>query len=168
MVLFLGAWPQPVGASDFSQHFSVLSRPRPAPIFTFKDESGQSLTLKDFKGRFVLLNLWATWCASCVSEMPSLEALQRHFDPSRLTVVALSVDRNGLAAVQSFYRRHDISGLTPYLDPESLSINALDAHFLPTTLLIDAQGREVGRIKGSVDWSAPEVIKYIEERIGER
>lgn len=165
VVLFSFAFLPYARSADFSQHFSQLPRPRPAPIFTFQDESGQSLNLKDFRGRFVLLNLWATWCATCVSEMPSLEVLQRHFDPSRLQVVALSVDRNGLPAVQSFYRRHGISGLAPYLDPDSLSINALDAHFLPTTLLIDSTGREIGRIKGGVDWSSDDVIAFLEAKM---
>lgn len=153
-------------ASEFSQHFLLLSKPRPAPIFTFQDEHGQSLSLKDFRGRFVLLNLWATWCATCASEMPSLEALQRRFDPSRLTVIALSVDRNGLPAVQSFYHRHGVSGLAPYLDPDSLSIDALDAHYLPTTVFIDPRGREIGRIKGGVDWSDQSVIDFFEEHMG--
>lgn len=152
-------------ASDFLNSFSLTPRPRPVPAFTFQDESGQPVTLKDFQGRFVLLNLWATWCATCVSEMPSLESLQHRFDPSRFQVVALSVDRSGLAAVRSFYRRHGISGLSPYLDPDSLSLDALDARFLPTTLLIDPEGREIGRIKGGMNWAAEEVVRFIEDRV---
>lgn len=166
--VFASLFFSPLQASDFSQHFLLLSRPRPAPIFVFQDQTGQTLNLKDFRGQYVLLNLWATWCASCVSEMPSLDALQRRFGASRLTVIALSVDRNGLPAVQSFYRRHGITGLVPYLDAESLSINALDAHFLPTTLLIDPKGREIGRIKGSVDWSEESVVIFIDEHTQER
>ncbi len=98
--------------------FIPAAPPQPAPEISFTDTAGNPASLADFKGRFVLLNLWATWCQPCLKEMPSLAALQAKLGPA-LTVLAVSEDRGGAEVVQPFVAKHDFAKLKIYLDPKS-------------------------------------------------
>jgi thiol-disulfide isomerase/thioredoxin len=117
--------------------------------------------LSDFAGRVVLLNLWATWCAPCVREMPTLDRLQAELGGPDFEVVALSSDRAGAAAVEPFFRTHGLSRLGVYLDPQGEATRALGTRGLPTTVLIDREGREVGRLEGVAEWDSPEAKALI-------
>ena len=139
---------------------------RPAPDIAFVTAEGKPATLKDFAGRVVLLNLWATWCAPCVREMPSLDRLQAELGGADFEVVALSSDRSGKAAVEPFFRSHGLSELAIYLDPKSEATRALGARGLPTTLLIDRRGREAGRLEGAAEWDSPEAKALIRSYLG--
>ncbi|MEO3432637.1 TlpA disulfide reductase family protein [Inquilinus sp. CAU 1745] len=140
--------------------------PRPAPDISFSDASGNSLTLDDFQGRYVLLNLWATWCAPCVEEMPSLDRLQAALGGERFEVVALSIDRGGMAEVEPFYSRVGVVNLSIYLDPTARAPIAFGAQGLPTTYLIDPEGRIVAAYPGAKEWdsraSIEEIRRYLE------
>jgi peroxiredoxin len=125
--------------------------PRPLPAFTFQDADGHKRTMADYRGKPVVLNLWATWCQPCIAELPALAALARQPD-SGITVVALSTDRGGAAAVRRFFAAHNID-LPILVDPDGASGQALGARGLPTTIILDAQGRERGRFEGAADWS---------------
>ena len=133
------------------------------PPMVFEDGNGTQHALSDYRGRFVVLNVWATWCPPCVREMPSLEKLQKNFDPRRLIVLPLSEDR-GDGVVGVFYRNHGLTHLPIALDTAGRAPSALHFHGLPTTLIIDPQGQEIARIDGEIDWDSPEVLNFLRKR----
>lgn len=128
-------------------------------------KDGRKLSLADFRGRFVLLNVWATWCPPCVKEMPSLDRLQALKGDSAFEVVALSIDRQGLSVVEPFFQRIGISNLAIYLDREAASMSALKITGLPTTVLVDPAGREIGRWPGAKEWDHDVTVAEIESLI---
>jgi thiol-disulfide isomerase/thioredoxin len=141
--------------------------PAPAPALAFTDLEGRPASLADFRGRVVLLNLWATWCAPCVEELPSLDRLQSRMGGPGFEVVALSLDRGGRAQVEPFLARIGVRALRPHLDPGSAAMAALRPRGLPTTYLIDREGRIAGRLEGTADWDSPAARRLIERHLGE-
>ena len=133
--------------------FIPAASPQPAPELAFTDLAGKPVALADFKGKFVLLNLWATWCQPCLKEMPSLAALQAKLGPA-LTIVALSEDRGGADVVEPFVAKLDLDKLPIYLDAKSAAIHALGARGLPTSVVIDPDGRILGKVEGGADWDS--------------
>lgn len=133
----------------------------PAPEVTFQSPDGKPVTLAAFRGRPLLLNLWATWCAPCVREMPALDRLaQREGD--KLQVVTVSQDLEGAAKVTPYFAKAQFKALKPWLDPEV----GLSTHYgvnLPTTVLYDAQGREVWRVAGDMDWDGETAKTWLAE-----
>jgi thiol-disulfide isomerase/thioredoxin len=134
-------------------------QPKIIPAVAFADASGRLHKLSAFRGRHVLLNLWATWCAPCVRELPALAHLQAAVGPHRLTVVAVNVGRGTPADTAAFLKTHR-ADLTVYLDTNSAFLRAFGAYGLPLSVLIDPQGREVARAVGAVRWDAPESLAY--------
>jgi thiol-disulfide isomerase/thioredoxin len=141
--------------------FLVHDEPRDIAPFTFKDGAGTDLTLADFKGRVVLLNLWATWCAPCRKEMPDLGTLQREMGSAAFEVLALSLDRKGAEASAAFLKETGADNLALYTDVDSKSLGALKALGLPATVLVDREGRERGRLLGPANWASPEAKALI-------
>ncbi|MDX2308912.1 MAG: TlpA disulfide reductase family protein [Hyphomicrobium sp.] len=129
----------------------------------FKDEAGRDLKLSDFKGRTVLLNLWATWCTPCRHEMPSLDRLQADLGSDRFEVVALSLDRAGAQAARKFYDEIGVKNLKLYIDSTMRAGNTLKAVGMPTTILVTADGKEAGRLPGPAEWDSAEAKKIIAE-----
>ncbi|MGE5088544.1 MAG: TlpA family protein disulfide reductase [Candidatus Levyibacteriota bacterium] len=132
--------------------------PRAVPDLTFVDGKGAPRRLAQFRGKLVLLNVWATWCPPCRHEMPTLERLQATLGGPDFEVVALSIDRGGRAAVESFFDEIDAKALKVYVDSTTAVRNELALTAFPTTLLIDRQGREIGRYTGGANWDSPEVV----------
>lgn len=130
-----------------------------APDIPFAGPDGKKLTLADFRGKPVLLNLWATWCVPCVVEMPTLEKLAAARGDA-LHVVALSQDFEGRAKVDPYFAKAGFTALKPYLDTEAGFSLGLGLN-LPTTILFDSQGREVWRVAGEMDWSGTEAATLI-------
>lgn len=149
---------RPVLASDLR----LDTAPKAVPALTFTDQDGRSLGLEPFKGKVVVLDYWATWCAPCRVEFPQLDQLQGRMADKGLVVVAVSIDRGGKPVVDRFYDEMHVAHLAKYLDPSSASAIALGVRGLPTTLVIDRQGREVARIEGAVAWDGPEIGKVLE------
>lgn len=141
--------------------FTVIDPPLPAPQTPFADGDGRTVTLADFKGRVVLLNLWATWCAPCVKEMPSLDRLQAALGGEDFAVVALSFDRKGAEVVRPFYATAGLTHLAVHLDPKNAMLKALEVRGLPISLLIDRTGAIVGRLEGPAEWDSPEALALI-------
>jgi thiol-disulfide isomerase/thioredoxin len=141
--------------------FEVLPTPRAMPEIAFTTLAGAPAGLGEFRGRIVLLNLWATWCAPCVQEMPSLERLQTKLGGDAFTVLALSSDRGGARVVEPFLENLGLTALKPYLDPRGAATRALGAQGLPTTLLIDREGREIGRLEGAAQWDGPAAMALL-------
>lgn len=144
---------------------SVFDRPRPVPEIRFQDGEGGALTLADFRGRVVLLNLWATWCAPCRKEMPTLDRLEARLGGKAFIVVALSIDRKGVDAVRRFYREVGAKHLAVYLDPAGQGSRGLAVPGVPTTLLIDPEGREVARKMGAAEWDSAAIVSLIERHM---
>ena len=137
-------------------------RGTPAPDVAFEDPHGRPARLSDFRGRPVLVNLWATWCGPCVVEMPSLDALAAR-EGERLTVLALSQDMAGREAVTEFFAARDFRRLEPYLDAELDFMTSLGIDVLPTTILYDAEGVEVWRMTGMADWEDERSARLLTE-----
>jgi len=132
-----------------------------APDGTFEGPDGAPARFADFRGKPLLLNLWATWCAPCIAEMPTLDRLAASTNDIR--VLALSQDMDGRAKVEAFFKERKFKSLQPYLDPELSMMSALQVATLPTTILYDAQGREVWRMTGIEDWTGDKAKKLIAE-----
>jgi len=144
---------------------SVFDRPRDLPEIHFADEEGHELTLGDFGGRVVLLNVWATWCVPCRKEMPTLDRLQARLGGKDFLVIALSIDREGVAPVKRFYQELGLEKLAIYVDPSGKGSQALAIPGVPTTLLIDRQGREIARKMGPAEWDGQEMLSLVEQRM---
>ena len=139
-------------------------RGTPAPDVAFKNPDGGDITLASFKGTPVLVNLWATWCAPCVKELPTLDALARsHRVDGHLGVVAVSQDMGPHPSVVAFLKTHQIADLGAYHDSAMRLSGKLNAPILPTSVLFDAEGREVWRYVGDLDWTGPEAAKLLAE-----
>jgi thiol-disulfide isomerase/thioredoxin len=138
--------------------FVLAKEPKPLPELAFTDAEDKPLKLADYKGKVVLLNFWATWCAPCIKEMPSLDKLQAELGKDRFTVIPLSLDGPSRPKVAPFYADKKLANLGIYFDKGKKVMGALDVSVLPTSILIDAQGRELGRLEGEADWDKPEAI----------
>ena len=134
--------------------------PKTLPEVAFSDAGGGRHTLAQFKSRYVLLNLWATWCAPCVRELPALAKLQSAMPPGGLTVVAVNVGRGSPAETLAFLKAHGASTLTGYFDPDLGLMRVFGAFGLPLRVLFDRQGREVAHALGPADWDDPASIAY--------
>lgn len=140
---------------DLARALKLTDPPVPAPSISFVAADGAEHHLAEFAGYGMVINLWATWCAPCVAEMPSLAVLSKTLAPDDIAVLPLSSDRGGAAAVQAFYQQHGITGLPVLLDPQGAAAHACKVRGIPTSLIIDRQGRERARLEGGADWSPP-------------
>lgn len=147
------------------QRFVRWQTPRSVPAVTFADRDGRVLVLEKFRGRVVLLNIWATWCVPCRKEMPTLDRLQAKLGGPDFEVVALSVDHEGVAAVRAFYREIGLKHLRIYNDPTLDVTTRLNVLGIPATLLLDRDGREIGRAVGPAEWDQADVIALIQRQM---
>jgi thiol-disulfide isomerase/thioredoxin len=147
--------------SKESSPFSLLEMPRQLPMLRFANGSGAALTLADFHGKVVLFNVWATWCVPCRKEMPTLDRLQAKLGGDGFEVVALSVDQDGAGAVRAFHKQIGIQRLGIYVDTSGYVVRDLNLIGVPTTLLIDRDGRELARAVGPAEWDSPEIVSLI-------
>jgi thiol-disulfide isomerase/thioredoxin len=131
------------------------------PEVKFVDATGKERTLADWKGKVVLLNLWATWCLPCRKEMPALDRLQQELGSEAFEVVALSVDRAGLSGARKFLDEAKVAKLSLYADPSARMAGTLRAAGLPATLLVDREGREIGRLLGPAQWDGNDALRLI-------
>jgi thiol-disulfide isomerase/thioredoxin len=131
----------------------------------FTDGSGAPRSLSLYRGKVVLINFWATWCGPCVREMPSLASLQTKLGSQPFEVLALSQDRGGAATVKSFYTQQKISNLKVYLDQGGKAGRDLGLRGLPTSILVDATGKEVMRVEGPLAWDDSAMVAGIQRVI---
>lgn len=162
----------PPRLDGYGGQFTLVEPIRELDSAPLRTADGKSIDLSDFRGRVVLLNFWATWCAPCVHEMPSLDRLAGDMAGSRLVVIPAAIDRAGSAAVTRFYRDRALRNLGIYLDPDQRlgymsADNSNNAPFavlgLPISYVIDHRGRVMGFIAGAVDWqsdAAKALIQY--------
>ena len=144
---------------------SFLPTPRPVPALAFVDRDDVTKSLADFKGRVVLLNIWATWCVPCRAEMPALDRLQAKLGGPDFEVVPLSIDRKGLNVVKPFYAELGLKSLSIYIDQSGDAAHTLETVGVPTTLLIDRDGHELGRKLGPAEWDQQDAVALIQRAI---
>lgn len=135
-----------------------------APTVKFNDPDGGEFDLGRFKGTAVLVNLWASWCAPCIKELPTLQELERaQAEEGRLGVIAVSQDTAPQGSVEAFLGERDIGSFAAYHDPDMKLTSALGVQVMPTTILYDAKGRELWRYVGDLDWTGAEAAKLLAE-----
>ncbi|GAB2176204.1 TlpA disulfide reductase family protein [Dongia sp. agr-C8] len=163
----IALWGATAGAAEppkfagISADFSPIDPPEQIAAPNFQDKMGQSVSLDAFKGKVVVLNFWATWCPPCVAEMPALDKLQSELGGKDFAVVAVSTDRQGIKKSAPFYRRAGIKNLALYNDTRGNLQEAFQAKSLPLTVVIDREGRVVGRIEGAAQWDSAEAKALI-------
>jgi thiol-disulfide isomerase/thioredoxin len=147
--------------------FIYFATPKPVPPISFADGAGRALSLADFKGQVVLVNFWATWCAPCVREMPSLDRLQARLGGKDFAVIDIALDRQGKEAVAPYFARNGLDHLGIYLDPKGESFRAWSGRGVPTSFLIGRDGLSRGVLVGAALWDSVAAVKLIQGAIRE-
>ncbi len=132
--------------------------PQEVPEVTFTDVDGTEMTLDDFSGQYVVLNFWATWCAPCREEMPSLNTLQQELGGDDFRVVTIASGRNPIPAIQRFFDEVGVTDLPVYLDGRQAMTRSMGVFGLPTTVVLDPDGQELGRLRGDADWGGEDAL----------
>lgn len=145
--------------------FVVHEQPKEIPEITFVDSVGDTRSINEWKGKVVLLNLWATWCGPCRKEMPDFDKLKSTLTGDNFDVVAVSVDRGGLEKPRIFLRQMNIKDLELFNNSSGKLASSLRAFGMPTTLLLDRQGREIGRLVGPAVWKSEEAVELIQAAV---
>jgi thiol-disulfide isomerase/thioredoxin len=150
--------------------FEVAKRPRPAPELAFTGPDGQPTTLAALKGKTVLVNLWATWCAPCLKEMPSLDALQKEMGGPDFAVVAINIDTRNLDKPKGWLAENKVTNLAYYSDPQASTFQVLRAtrkvEGMPVSLIVDRAGCELGIIQGPADWASADAKALLSAAAG--
>jgi thiol-disulfide isomerase/thioredoxin len=148
-------------AQEPPKNFVFGGKLTPVPEITFDNAEGQMRKLAYFKGKILLVNIWATWCGPCRTEMPALDRLQARLGGSDFEVVPVSIDRGGMEAIKKFYNEIGLHNLAMYIDSSGQVLRQTRALGLPTTLLIDRSGQEIGRVIGPAEWDTPEIAEFL-------
>lgn len=156
--------PADLPVKELTGKLDISKRGTPAPDVEFFDGAGETVTLADFRGKPVLVNLWATWCAPCVAEMPTLDAIAGRAG-ERLQVLTVSQDAKEVD-IAPVFRDRGLKRLEQYRDPESGLGFAFGTGMVPTTVLYDAEGKEVWRVIGGMDWNGPRANTLLADAIG--
>ena len=147
---------------DLMRKLMFAQVPSPVSSVPFLDEDGAELTLAAFEGQHVVLNFWATWCAPCRKEMPSLANLQAERGGDKFRVVTIATGRNEAVAIDRFFTDVGIEGLPKYLDPQGNLARDMGVLGLPITMIIDPQGNEIARLRGDAEWDTPSAFAIID------
>jgi thiol-disulfide isomerase/thioredoxin len=139
--------------------FHAAAKPLPEAALVGLDEAPH--TLSEWQGKWVLVNFWATWCAPCRTEMPSLDRLQAELGGDRFTVVTVATGRNPVPAIEKFYAEEGITHLTAIRDPKSELARGLGILGLPVTVILNPEGQEIARLIGDADWAGPEALAVL-------
>lgn len=144
------------------ERFQLADTATQRPDVSWFDMNGKSISLSDFEGRVVLINYWATWCAPCLQELPSVNRLQASLASDDFTVVAINIDRDAANTAPATVRKLNLDALELYIDARSTSARKLGVRGMPTTFLMDRQGRLIGRFEGGAEWDMPESISLVQ------
>ena len=145
--------------------FVFKKQPEALPDIAFVNGAGKPVRLADWRGKVVLLNLWATWCAPCREEMPALDRLEQALGSDKFQVVALAVDKAGVEGARKFLDETKVKALPVFADPTARVGTELKVIGMPTTILIDKEGREIGRLVGPAAWDSAEAKRLVEGQI---
>lgn len=159
--------PQGLNAGAMKR-FEFHEKPQPATAAAFYDKDGNEKTFSDYKGKVILVNFWATWCAPCIKEMPDLNELQKSLGSDKFEVVLISENQDGIESSIEFLENNNISHLDTHIDNKRKVARTLQSNALPTSILIDAEGYEVGKLVGPAEWNsgdAQTLINYFISKI---
>ncbi|PLS23126.1 TlpA disulfide reductase family protein [Neptunicoccus cionae] len=131
----------------------------------FQDEDGTTVTFEDFEGKYLLVNFWATWCAPCRHEMPTLDALQDAYGGDDFQVVTIATGHNPLPAIHSFFEEAGVTNIEIYRDPKQKLAREMTVFGLPMTMILNPQGQEIARLRGDADWFSPEAQEIVKALI---
>jgi len=161
------AAPQTDGTAAPAQGAAKPTEPKGVklPYFTVRNEQGQPVDLAQYHGKVLLVNFWATWCPPCVAEMPSLDHLSKIMQGQDFAVLTISEDRGGLPTVERFYARSGLKSLPILTDAASEVGDLLDVRALPTTILVDRDGRELARLEGGTQWDSAQAVAMIRKTL---
>jgi thiol-disulfide isomerase/thioredoxin len=153
--------PRAAELDPLNKVLQLVNPPVQPPDIAFQMADGTTHHLSEFKGHGMVVNLWATWCAPCVAELPALSRLSAALAPQDIAVLPLSSDRGGAKVVQAFFAAHDITGLPVLLDPKGAAVEAWGADGIPTTVIINRAGMERARLEGPANWADPAAAALI-------
>ncbi len=156
-----GATAEPPAFNGSARPFVFLKEPRAVQIGPFADAEGKPVTLERYRGKVLLVNFWATWCAPCIHEMPTLDRLQAALGGAGFAVLTVSLDRKGMAAVGPFWEEQRYKHLPILLDSRWKTARRLGVSGLPATFLLDRKGRIVGYLIGPAEWDSPEAKAFL-------
>ena len=161
--------PASTGEEDLFQKIGArqIKDKKKAPAFSLVDLSGKKVELKQYKGKVVFLNFWATWCGPCKEEMPSMEALYRQFKEKGFVFLTISVDYEGLKPVKEFIEKHRYT-FPVLLDPKCDTLDPFEVKSIPTTIIIDKNGRMRAKVVSGRDWKNSDVIQLLNILIQEK
>ena len=145
------------------KNFIMHETPEPGVALRFEDGDAQPRSLADFRGKIVLLNIWATWCPPCIKEIPALDRLAAALSGADVAVVAVSIDRKGIEAVRKSFADLDVQKLAPYIDQSGQALRTVRSVGMPTSVLIDREGRELGRAVGPAAWDDDATIAFFQQ-----
>ena len=146
---------------DSLKGFQIAEENNKFADFPFHDVLGKNRKISNYKGNFIILNIWATWCIPCREEMPSLDRLQHTFKDEKLIVLAISQDRAGKRLVKNFYKEMEIKNLDIFIDSPGYAKRMMGAFMLPTTIVIGPDGVEIGRLLGGANWDSKEAVSLM-------
>ena len=144
----------------------LFSEPAEVSGVTFTDPDGGEYRLSDFRGKHVVVNFWATWCAPCRKEMPMLSELQTEFGGETFEVVTIATGRNSVPGIRKFFEEVGVDNLPLYLDPKSALGRDMAVLGLPITVILDPEGREIARMRGDAEWNSDSAKAVIRALIG--
>ena len=150
-----------LSSNDFDK-IKINKEPKEIPAFTFYDLKNNEFTLMSFLGNKIVLNLWATWCAPCIKEMPSLNNLSKIVKKENIKVITLNQDQvKEISEIKRFYKDNKLAYLKPYLDNLNNAAKATKIRGLPTTLIINEKGEEIARVEGIIEWDSKKFLNWI-------
>ncbi len=151
--------------ADDADDFSLTTPAKPVPDIPFRDETGRIWQLSDYRGKVLILNIWATWCPPCIAEMPSLDRLSQQLGGADFAVLPISMDRGGAKAVSTFYQTNKLTHLPILLDHQAAINRFIKPKGLPFSLLVNRQGEEIAQVLGGITWDSPSVVRMIRRKI---
>lgn len=154
--------------SSFEDYFTATTPPKNwGDKINFVNDADEKVKISDFKGKVVLLNLWALWCKPCLAEMPMLSKLQEEYKDKDLLIVPLNIDNTKESAIGDFFKENDINNLPIYIDKKFNIYNSIGLQGLPTTIIFNKQGEEVGRVRGVISWRSEDARSYLSNLLGQ-
>lgn len=145
----------------------VLPKPYPIDVVAFSDQNGKAIDFSQYKGKLIMVNMWATWCPPCVRELPALADLSKHFDPKQFVLLPVSIDAEGVKQVKPFLQKMSLANFESYYDPTQQLGQVFPLDTIPATFILNNKGQLVAFARSFVDWSDPQAIKLVESLINQ-